>query len=333
MENKEKFATFFGEASKGRKLGAIFSWLAAAALLAALFIPAFGIGPVEKSDDENQPSISSEVKDVDAGSSDAKVLVSELEEKSASLVSYLTSYEADITAVTTGEEASSVMGIVLLVVYVVLVIAAVVLALFTMNVLSLVAVAGAVAEALLLYFMSFSGKISDLLLNYGVTSGEPTLNLVMIVVLAAAGVLEIVGVILTYVIHSDNEEEEAFWDDVNDEYRNAETGLFTGSNETAPAQAAAANLVQMNTGKAFAIPEGTELIIGKGSQANIIVSNPIISRAHAKISFHGGVCTIQDLGSKNGTFVGDQKLPNGGSAIVPNGEYITLGNEIFQFNF
>ncbi len=332
MENKEKFATFFGEASKGRKLGAIFAWIAAVALIAALFVPAFGIGPVEKSEDPDlQPSISSEVQDIDTNSYLAKNILSELEESDTSLVGYLTDYQSSITTVNTGEEASSVLGIVLLAVYVVLIIATVVMALFTMNVLSLVTTVAAVAEVLLLYFLSYSSKMDDLMLNFGVTNGKSTLSIIMIVVLAVAAVLQIVGVILTYVIHSDNEEEEPFWDDGGDD-RNAETGLFDGNNATAPVQAAA-NLVQMNTGKAFSIPEGAELVIGKGSQANIIVSNPIISRAHAKISFRGGVCTIQDLGSKNGTFVGDQKLPNGGSAIVPNGAYITLGNEIFQFNF
>ena len=59
-----------------------------------------------------------------------------------------------------------------------------------------------------------------------------------------------------------------------------------------------ASLIQMNTNRSFAIYNNTEVVIGKGSQANIIVSNPIISRAHAKISCRNGVCTIQDLGSK-----------------------------------
>lgn len=326
MENNEKFATFFGEASKGRKMGAVFAWIAAAVLLAALFVPAFGIGYAEESK-EPQASISSQVS-----SSDAKTLVNELEESDASLVGYLTNYAAGITTINTGEKTGSALNIVLLVVYVLLVIATAVLALYTMNVLSLVTTVAAVAEVLVLYFVSFSGKVDALLLNFGVTSGKPTLNLIMIIVLVVAVVLQIVGVILTYAVKADKEDDD-YGDYENDEERNADTGLFDETNHVTMAQSVAASLVQMNTGKAFSIPEGTELVIGKGSQANIIVSNPIISRAHAKISVHGGVCTIQDLGSKNGTFVGDQRLPNGGSAIVPNGAYITLGNEIFQVNF
>lgn len=89
--------------------------------------------------------------------------------------------------------------------------------------------------------------------------------------------------------------------------------------------------IQMNTNRSFAIYNNTEVVIGKGSQANIIVSNPIISRAHAKISCRNGVCTIQDLGSKNGTFVGDEKILGSNTVTLANGMYITLGNEIFQF--
>ena len=81
----------------------------------------------------------------------------------------------------------------------------------------------------------------------------------------------------------------------------------------------------------FALPSNGELTLGKGSQSDIIISNPIISRAHAKISCHNGTCTIQDLGSKNGTFVGDEKIFGSNVVVLTDGMYITLGNEIFQF--
>lgn len=40
---------------------------------------------------------------------------------------------------------------------------------------------------------------------------------------------------------------------------------------------------------------------------------------------------FQDLGSKNGTFVGDEKILGSNTVTLANGMYITLGNEIFQF--
>ena len=147
--------------------------------------------------------------------------------------------------------------------------------------------------------------------------------------------MSVASVIVSYVVH---EDEEAFVDDwnSNDPSRDAETNLVDDGNATTvPAtdnsMTVVASLIQMNTNRSFAIYNNTEVVIGKGSQANIIVSNPIISRAHAKISCRNGVCTIQDLGSKNGTFVGDEKILGSNTVTLANGMYITLGNEIFQF--
>ena len=43
MESEQKFATFISRASKGRRIGAILSWVAAAALIIALFVPGFQV--------------------------------------------------------------------------------------------------------------------------------------------------------------------------------------------------------------------------------------------------------------------------------------------------
>ena len=166
---------------------------------------------------------------------------------------------------------------------------------------------------------------------------NPVLSPVLIALLVLAAIMSVASVIVSYAVHSEEDAEgDAYWDD-DDENRNAPTGLID-DNDTAPvtgsipsASAAVATLIQMNTSKSFAIMNNTELVIGKGSQADVIVSNPIISRAHAKISCHNGTCTIQDLGSKNGTFVGDQKISGNNIVVLTDGMYITLGNEIFQF--
>ena len=43
MENKQKFAVFFSNASKGRRWGAVLSWLAAMALVIAMVVPGFSM--------------------------------------------------------------------------------------------------------------------------------------------------------------------------------------------------------------------------------------------------------------------------------------------------
>ena len=221
------------------------------------------------------------------------------------------------------------MGIVLLAVFFILIVLAVLAGVFTIGWASFAANLMAGAELVLVYVLLFKSRLSanaaDLLADSRAVSA---LSLALILLLAAAGVLSLISVLVCCL---KRETEEEFWDE-EDENRNAETGLID-DDSTAPGTdfPAAATLIQMNTGRSFALPSNGELTLGKGSQSDIIISNPIISRAHAKISCHNGTCTIQDLGSKNGTFVGDEKIFGSNVAVLTDGMYITLGNEIFQF--
>ena len=197
---------------------------------------------------------------------------------------------------------------------------------FTISWCALAANLIGIIELLAVYFFVFAGKFSIDPTDTSITSRvAPALTMILIVLLVLTAIMSVASVIVSYAVH---EDEEAFVDDwnSNDPSRDAETNLVDDGNATT-----VASLIQMNTNRSFAIYNNTEVVIGKGSQANIIVSNPIISRAHAKISCRNGVCTIQDLGSKNGTFVGDEKILGSNTVTLANGMYITLGNEIFQF--
>ena len=43
MENNQEFAIFFSDAPKGKKIGAVLSWITTAILLVALFVPGFRV--------------------------------------------------------------------------------------------------------------------------------------------------------------------------------------------------------------------------------------------------------------------------------------------------
>ena len=230
------------------------------------------------------------------------------------------------------------MGWILLAVFFVLIVAAAIAGVYTMSWVTLAANLVGVLELLAVFFLVFKNRFNENGVNLLTGSRVvPAMTAVLIVLLVIAAILSVASVIVSYAVHSEEDAEgDAYWDD-DDENRNAPTGLID-DNDTAPvtgsipsASATVATLIQMNTSKSFAIMNNTELVIGKGSQADVIVSNPIISRAHAKISCHNGTCTIQDLGSKNGTFVGDQKISGNNIVVLTDGMYITLGNEIFQF--
>ena len=54
--------------------------------------------------------------------------------------------------------------------------------------------------------------------------------------------------------------------------------------------------------------EEGEHILGRDPDVEIFLDSPGVSRRHARITISAGRATIEDLGSKNGTFVGDQRV-------------------------
>lgn len=356
MNTEQKFATFFGKASLGRKLGAVMVWIASVMLVVALFVPAYKVtytnttGEKYKLVEENYEKFRDQAE---PKSHEEEAACDILAGKPTSVTSYLTKAEKGFVQLETGKkEATDWVAPVLLVVFAVLVVAAVVTSLFTMNIISFVAVAGAVVELLLVYFLRFAehvhtaatGNSKNVLSQYLTDApksefvDKPGMHLALILLIVAAVVLALVGVILTYAVKGKAAPEESYdWDDPD---RNSDTGIVNinaggnagGSVGSGTENEVVATLVQMNTGKVFMLKNNTEMVLGKGSAADIIIPNPIISRTHAKIICSRGVCTLQDLGSKNGTFVGDDKIPAGSSVVLNSGAYITLGNEIFEFN-
>lgn len=339
METNQEFAIFFSDAPKGKKIGAVLSWIATAILLVALFVPGFRV----KFQTQNQ---NGKYQDIPATETyELNQLNSFLENGKTSVFSYLSDSSllnakllTDENITTDKESGKSPMGWILLAVFFVLIVAAAIAGVYTMSWVTLAANLVGVLELLAVFFLVFKNRFNENGVNLLTGSRVvPAMTAVLIALLVIAAILSVASVIVSYAVRSEEDAEgDAYWDD-DDENRNAPTGLID-DNDTAPvtgsipsASAAVATLIQMNTSKSFAIMNNTELVIGKGSQADVIVSNPIISRAHAKISCHNGTCTIQDLGSKNGTFVGDQKISGNNIVVLTDGMYITLGNEIFQF--
>lgn len=360
MNTEQKFATFFGKASLGRKLGAVMVWLASVMLVVALFMPAYKVTYTDNTTGEKYKLVEADYADLQDQTKPAtpeeEAACDILAGKPTSVTSYLTKAEkgfaqAELNHKIVEKEAAGWVAPVLLGVFAALVIIAVVTSLFTMNVISFVAVAGAVVELLLVYFLRFTKHANIAITDYckealssylpGSTP-KPGMHLVLILLIVAAVVLALVGVILTYAVKGKAAPEESYdWDDAE---RNSDTGIVNinaggnaggsmgGNVGSGTENEVVATLVQMNTGKVFMLKNNTEMVLGKGSAADIIIPNPIISRTHAKIICSRGVCTLQDLGSKNGTFVGDDKIPAGSSVVLNSGAYITLGNEIFEFN-
>ena len=67
-----------------------------------------------------------------------------------------------------------------------------------------------------------------------------------------------------------------------------------------------------------------EHVLGRDPDAEIFLSSPGVSRRHALIRISAGRATIEDLGSKNGTFVGDQRVD--GSRSLGDRDIIGVGS-------
>jgi DNA-binding winged helix-turn-helix (wHTH) protein len=72
-----------------------------------------------------------------------------------------------------------------------------------------------------------------------------------------------------------------------------------------------------------------ENVIGRDPDAPVRIDAPGVSRRHARILAEGGRFTLEDLGSKNGTYVRDQRLSS--SAELADGDEFRLGQTLLVF--
>ena len=65
-------------------------------------------------------------------------------------------------------------------------------------------------------------------------------------------------------------------------------------------------------------------VLGRDPDVEIFLNSPGVSRRHALIKITAGRATIEDLGSKNGTFVGDRRVDS--SRSLGDGDIIGVGS-------
>lgn len=96
-----------------------------------------------------------------------------------------------------------------------------------------------------------------------------------------------------------------------------------------------ANLVEYNDGKAgirFELQD-EKTCIGRGRDNDIVIEQELVSKAHALIEKVSDEqqhehYTIRDLGSTNGTYVGDEKIT---AVTLWDGDIIRIGMSFFKF--
>lgn len=221
MEDNRKFATFFADAPKGKKIGAVLSWIATVILLVALFVPGYQLRyqmKTEKGTFKDIPAtMTSELKQMKeaaklnfqfgAGTTSDKI--DEFVEKgSTSVFSYLVSpdlQKARLVNLETMSDASddiSKICVALLVLFFVLVVAAAIASVFTISWCALVANLIGIIELLAVYFFVFAGKFSIDPTDTSITSRvAPALTMILIVLLVLAAIMSVASVIVSYAVH------------------------------------------------------------------------------------------------------------------------------------
>ena len=71
------------------------------------------------------------------------------------------------------------------------------------------------------------------------------------------------------------------------------------------------------------------MTIGRAAPADIIISDPMISRRHCKLEFADGGVRVVDLSSTNGTFVDGERV--NGTAPLPVGAKLEVGRREFTY--
>ena len=104
----------------------------------------------------------------------------------------------------------------------------------------------------------------------------------------------------------------------------------------APAEKAMRHrLVDLASGTAFFFSSGDETTIGRADPVTGILpdvdltpvdQNRSVSRRHAKIVKRGGeYCVLEEVGTVNGTYVNDQRIPTGTPVPIHHGDMLKIG--------
>jgi len=72
-------------------------------------------------------------------------------------------------------------------------------------------------------------------------------------------------------------------------------------------------------------------VIGRTADADISIDRTEVSRCHARIVVAGTTATIEDLGSKNGTYLNGERLQQ--PALLANGDEIWIGRSVARLRF
>ena len=74
--------------------------------------------------------------------------------------------------------------------------------------------------------------------------------------------------------------------------------------------------------------DGTPLLIGRGPDAAVRLDDDYVSTRHARIGLSGDTWYVEDLGSTNGTYIGNQRLTQ--ATAIQLGTQVRIGKTTLE---
>ncbi len=87
-------------------------------------------------------------------------------------------------------------------------------------------------------------------------------------------------------------------------------------------------VVEQDSVTAHPLPSRGQVLVGRGADVDVSLSDPGASAQHSRIYLEGSSVTIEDLGSRNGTQVRDQRLAAGERVPLALGEAVMIAGAV-----
>jgi pSer/pThr/pTyr-binding forkhead associated (FHA) protein len=87
----------------------------------------------------------------------------------------------------------------------------------------------------------------------------------------------------------------------------------------------------LTTSRILNFGEGQAFELGRGDGVQIAINHDTVSDKHCKFESFGSIWSIQELGSKNGTYLNGRKMADNEQSPLKFGTKIRLGDVQFQF--
>jgi Inner membrane component of T3SS, cytoplasmic domain len=76
------------------------------------------------------------------------------------------------------------------------------------------------------------------------------------------------------------------------------------------------------------LPLAGRLTVGRAPDSDVVLDDPFVSAAHAKLATQDRSVSVEDLGSTNGTFVNEKQVVE---ARLRPGERLRIGDTVFRY--